>query len=476
MKYTTALLTLLVLCIGCATLDAATPKIETDPAKVDMAKRTKELKSLRFGMFICWSFSTFSGHEWTPGVDDINFFSPSGCDVEQWVKAAKEAGMGYILFLTKHHDGFCLWDTKTTDRKVGKTKFLPGVDVLKELRKACDTHGIKLALYFSEGDWSWDPKNKGIQRPGLPRPEIKKAQLKELLTNYGPIEYIWFDHAVGTGGLNHAETVKWCKQLQPGCFIGFNHGAPGGDICLREMGKPGKLGDIKASKYLKGDAMKFKGYRLAEFTYPILGGNKRGAHWFYSLPENDNKVLSAENIYRDYLGAKKYGNIFSLDAGPDRSGKLRKIDVATLKKVGQYIRGEIKLPVDPRSTPSLTTKQPITASGVWEKNAQYAASKANDGDPKTRWGGESGKPGWLEVDLGKVTKVSQINVFEFAPRVQKFQLLTRNAKTEQWRVVLSGTSLGTNCVKTFKPVMGRYFRLDMTKCSDTPSIYEWQLR
>ena len=81
-----------------------------------------------------------------------------------------------------------------------------------------------------------------------------------------------------------------------------------------------------------------------EFTYPILGGEYRGAHWFFSLPENDNMVIPAEKIYRAYLGAKEFGNIFSLDVGPTRAGVLREIDIATLKKVGQYIRGEIKLP------------------------------------------------------------------------------------------------------------------------------------
>jgi alpha-L-fucosidase len=113
--------------------------------------RVEDLKKLRFGMFICWSFSTFSGKEWTPGVTDINLFAAKDCDTDQWVKTAKEAGMGYILFLTKHHDGFCLWDTKTTDRKVTKAPL--GRDVLAELRKSCDKYGIKLALYFSEGEF-----------------------------------------------------------------------------------------------------------------------------------------------------------------------------------------------------------------------------------------------------------------------------------------------------------------------------------
>ena len=120
---------------------------------VDMTERADELKSLHFGMFICWSFSTFSGKEWTPGVTDVSFFQATGCDTDQWAQTAKDAGMGYILFLTKHHDGFCLWDTNTTDRKVTKSPL--GRDVLAELRKSCDKHGIKLALYFSEGDWTW---------------------------------------------------------------------------------------------------------------------------------------------------------------------------------------------------------------------------------------------------------------------------------------------------------------------------------
>ena len=70
---------------------------------VDMAKRTEELKNLKWGMFICWSFSTFSGKEWTPGVKDISLFAAKDCDTDQWARTAREAGMGYILFLTKHH-------------------------------------------------------------------------------------------------------------------------------------------------------------------------------------------------------------------------------------------------------------------------------------------------------------------------------------------------------------------------------------
>lgn len=286
---------------------------------------------------------SISGYEWTPGVEDVDFFHPTGFDPDQWVRVAKAAGMQYILFLTKHHDGFCLWDTDTTDLKVPNTSALRGRDVLAELKAACDRHGLKLALYFSEGDWSWSGR-KDIHT-SVARPDIKEAQLRELLTNYGPIEFIWFDHAVGTGGMSHADTAALVKSIQPHCFVGYNTGSQeGADIRLGERSRAGPLDEVVPGSIGVGDMVGYDGFLTAEFTYPILEGQAkqrlRGAQWFYSLPENDNIAASAEKIYSDYLDAVKYNNIFSLNVGPDRSGRLREIDVETLRQVGRYIRGE----------------------------------------------------------------------------------------------------------------------------------------
>ncbi len=329
----------------CATTTAA------PPTPKDSQIRAQEIANLRFGMFICWSLSTFSGNEWTRGVSDPAFFRATECDTDQWCQTAKDAGMGYILFLTKHHDGFCLWDTATTDFKVTKSPI--GRDVLSALRQSCDKYGLKLALYFSEGDWTWLPGTlppDGIKPGGAKwgdpvwasstNPEKKKAQLRELLTQYGPIEFLWMDHAQGTGGLNHAETAAWAEQFQPDCFVGFNHGEPAGRIVLRERGTPGPIGDAKTSQYNKEAESNYKGYRVAEFTYPILPEHKGGADWFYSLPQHDTLCLPAEKIYTDYCGAVQYGNIFSLDVGPDYRGCLRDIDVSTLHQVGDMIRAQ----------------------------------------------------------------------------------------------------------------------------------------
>jgi alpha-L-fucosidase len=269
---------------------------------------------------------------------DASYFKAKGYDTVQWCKLAKDAGMGYILFLAKHHDGFCLWDTKTTDKKVTNSPL--GIDVIAQLRKSCDKYGIKLAFYFSEGDWNWPgaADGKGWKAGSSSDPEMKKAELKELVTQYGPIEFFWMDHAVGDGGLNHKETVEFIHQFQPNCFIGFNHGEPAGRLSLREMGKPGPVGDASATKYNKEAEANYKGYLAAEFTYPILPPHEGGAMWFYSLPKHDELCYPAEKLYGDYMGAVKYGNIFSINIGPNYEGKIREIDIKTLTEVGQLIK------------------------------------------------------------------------------------------------------------------------------------------
>lgn len=423
-------------------------------------RRAEEVQKLRWGMFICWSFSTFSGHEWTRNVEDVDFFKATRVDTDQWARTAKEAEMGYILFLAKHHDGFCLWDTKTTDFKVTKAPL--GTDVLAELRKSCDKYGIKLALYFSEADWNWPDATRG--KDGDPKgektnPEMKKAQLKELLTKYGPIEYIWFDRAAGNGGLSHAETFAWCKQLQPECFIGFNHGEPGGeDMRIGEMGNPAPVPEDSP-------------FYLAEFTYPILPPHQGGANWFYSLPKHDNLVRPASKLFRDYQGAVKYGNLFSINIGPDYEGKIRDIDVKTLREVAGYIRGEKEVPR------AISEGKAARASAVWHDEADYDASKATDGSFSTRWGGANGKTtGWLEIDMEEETEIARLLVDEGQyPRTTAYTVEIRTE--DDWRkTIAEGTTIGNDHLITLeKPVKARYFRLTILSAKDTPTITEFQL-
>ena len=345
--------------IGLTILGCANKTNNDYTKKIDDQVRTKQITDLKFGLWIGWGFSTFLGDDWTPDewvttVDkDASYFKATGCDTDQWCETAKDAGMGYIIFVAKQHDGFCMWDTQTTGKKVTNSPL--GIDVLAKLRKSCDKYGIKLALCYNQCDWNWE-WGKGTWREKQfnwkgaydildgktgKDPELKKAQLKELLTNYGPIEYFWFDHAIHDGGLSHKETAAWVNQIQPNCYVGFNSGQSAGQILLRERGTPGPIGYTPAEK--KRMETHDNQYLLVEFVYPIFPKVEGAGGWFYSRPEFDSLCIPAEKIYQDYLGAVKYGNIFSLAAGPNPQGKLRDIDVKTLQKVGRYIRGEEKL-------------------------------------------------------------------------------------------------------------------------------------
>jgi len=360
MKHTQTILIAIFTSIICLACGEKTARIDQNKKYSDQifavhqkivpdSVRAEEISDLKFGMFICWSLSTFSGMEWTRGVGDVSFFNATGCDTDQWCAVARDAGMHYILFLTKHHDGFCLWDTKTTEFKV--TRSPVKTDVLAKLRASCDKYGLKLALYFSEGDWSWirTPLPANGMRPGDPEfgnpiwrsgqdPEMKKAQLRELCTQYGPIEFFWMDHAQGTGGLDHEKTIEWIHRFQPNCFVGFNHGEPAGRLSLRERGSAGKIGDLTSTRYNKEGEASYSGYLVAEFTYPLLPDHEGGADWFYSLPEHEDLCHPASLIFSDYKAAVQYENIFSLNVGPNYEGKIRQIDADTLAKVGRLIR------------------------------------------------------------------------------------------------------------------------------------------
>jgi alpha-L-fucosidase len=429
----------------------------------EMIRRAEELKSLKWGMFVCWSFSTFSGKEWSPGITNVDFFAAKEMDTDQWARTAKEAEMGYILFLTKHVDGFCLWDTRTTDRKVTRAPL--GRDVLAEVRKSCDKYGLKLALYFCEGDLSW-PGAKG-STSGKDA-DKERAQLTELLTRYGPIEFMWVDHAAGLGGLSHQEILEHCRKLQPGCLVGFNHGDQTNCyIRVCECGRPGPVNSA-ANGFNKGGSQH---YLVSEFTYPIQPHRPKGAMWFYSHPDNEDACQPWERLYEHYCGGVKFGNIFSIDVGPDYRGRLRRIDVETLRRVGQEIR-DFPRPLPP----SLATGKPITASSLWQFGEEHVPGKASDGDAVTRWSAnlKETTSGWLEVDLLKEQIVDAALIMEKSfPRTEAFAIEVK--KGDRWKKIVEGTTLGSEKRITFKPVKARYVRLNLIKTKGTPSIEEFQL-
>ena len=206
-------------------------------------------QDMRFGMFIHWGPVSLTGREigWSRGdqtpieVYDALYkkFNPVKFNADEWVGVAKAAGMKYIVLTTKHHDGFCLWDTKFTDHNIMNTPFKR--DVVKELSAACKKQGIKFGAYYSVCDWH-HPDFPLTSPGGTVRRKKSNLdayqqyllnQIKELITNYGPLVTIWNDVPQEFSGRG-AATIKMVRGLQPDILINDRTG-DGGDYSTPEQ-------------------------------------------------------------------------------------------------------------------------------------------------------------------------------------------------------------------------------------------------
>ena len=221
----------------------------------------------RFGMFIHWGlYSMPARHEWVRHNEKIDnetyqvyfdLFNPDLFDPKQWAKAAREAGMKYFVITTKHHEGFCLWDTKYTDYKAPNTP--AGRDLLREVVDAFRAEGLRVGFYYSLIDWHhpdftidqihplWDKVdhdefNKG--RDMHRYAEYMRNQVTELLTNYGKIDVLWFDFSYPSRGKGRDDwesekMIRLVRSLQPDIIVDNRLDLPGsGDIVTPEQFTP----------------------------------------------------------------------------------------------------------------------------------------------------------------------------------------------------------------------------------------------
>ncbi len=173
------------------------------PNEQQRAWQQRELTAfLHFGM------NTFTDREWGDGKESPELFNPDSLDTDQWVSALKDAGFKMVILTAKHHDGFCLWPTATTDHSVASSPWRGGKgDVVADLRKSCDKYGMKLGIYLSP----WD-RNASCYGDSPRYNDMFVAQLTELLTNYGKIDEVWFDGACGEGPNGKKQEYDWLRN------------------------------------------------------------------------------------------------------------------------------------------------------------------------------------------------------------------------------------------------------------------------
>ena len=209
----------------------------------------KHWQEMRFGMFIHWGPVSLTQREigWSRGAETpievydnlYKKFNPTKFDADQWVAAAKSAGMKYIVLTTKHHDGFCLWDTKYTDYNIMHSPFKR--DVVKELSDACKRQGVAFGTYYSVCDWHHP--DFPLTSPGGTKQREKSdldaynryllGQIEELITKYGPLVTIWNDVPQMFHGRG-VKTIKLARTLQPSILMN-NRTGDGGDYDTPEQ-------------------------------------------------------------------------------------------------------------------------------------------------------------------------------------------------------------------------------------------------
>jgi alpha-L-fucosidase len=295
---------------------------KADPAAV------ARWQSLRFGMFIHWGPVSLTGHEigWSRGTqtpievyDNLyKQFNPTNFSADEWVSLARAAGMKYIVLTTKHHDGFCLWDTKLTDYNIMHTPFHR--DVVKELSDACKKQGIEFGAYYSTCDWHHpdfpltSPGGK-VRREKSDLDAYQRyllGQISELITNYGPLLTIWNDVPQEFKGRG-AATIRLVRRLQPDILIN-NRTGDGGDYDTPEQ----RIG-------------KFQLDRPWESCMTVSAHNA----WAWG-GEQDGVKSAAACLNMLILGAGGDGNIL-LNVGPRPDGAIDPAQANLLKEIGAWL-------------------------------------------------------------------------------------------------------------------------------------------
>src|SRR3954463_15056799 len=326
------------------------------PTPENLAAR-KWFDSARFGMFIHWGASSVLGAaEWVMNNRNItvpnysrllHIFNPIDFDAQKWVSTAKNAGMKYITFITRHHDGFSNWDTKASEWKISNTAW--NRDALKELADECHRQGIKLFCYYSLLDWYRSDYQYETGKTGKGTGRIKKsdwdsyirfmkAQLTELLTNYGEIAGIWFDghwdQTAPEGVHDRTSRIDWkyeeiyslIHKLQPKCLIGNNHHMTpfdGEDFQMFE-------------KDLPGQNRSGLSFQKASESMPVETCETMNDSWGFNITDRNYK--SSKQLIQYIVNAAGRNANFLLNIGPMPNGVVQPEFTDTLKKVGDWMQ------------------------------------------------------------------------------------------------------------------------------------------
>lgn len=442
-----------------------------------------------YGMFIHFGINTFNQIEWSDGKLPVSSYNPDQLDPDSWVKTAKEAGFKYVILVTKHHDGFCLWDSKYTEYDVASSPVKR--DVVAEVAKACKKYGIELGLYYSL--WDQHEKSHDLKDP-QPYVDYMKNQLTELLTNYGNICEIWFDGAWAKkdDAWHVPEVYAHIKKLQPNCLVTVNH-------TISVDGKPGTIQQPVDQK--AGDKVRFwpvdfrtKDPNLARWDDPKIFSQPDGKtylifehtlclsnRWNWFQKKENLPARDLDELEELFYWTTANNNIMILNVPPDEHGQIREHEKNRIFELADRlgIRGGGKFPAGPTN---LSFNLPVKATNS-SNDKKFDISKINDLSLETYWtAGE--KAATIEMDLVNAKKLNRITIFEHPESIDLedgFSTLKQYHIDQfsielmidgKWKTVYMGDEVGScKIIKLPEIYNASKLRLNILHSKEIPSIY-----
>lgn len=447
------------------------------------SQRQLKFLDMEYYNFIHFGINTFYKREWGDGKEDISRFNPKELDTDQWCRVLQSTGSKGIIITAKHHDGFCLFDTRHTDHNVMNTPF--GKDIVRMLSESCRKYDMKLGIYLSP--WDRHEPTYGTDAYN----DFFVAQLRELATNYGEIFTFWFDGACGEGPNGKKQVYDWqryydvIRERQPNAVISICGpdvrwiGNEAGKCRKSEWSVIPETKDANSKVMENSQKTEAEAKKLASVTETDsdLGSRKVVAEfenlvfkpaeadvsvnlgWFYtSNPfKRASKMRKPEELAEIYFNSVGGNASLLLNVPPDRKGLINEKNVLQLSKFTELIRA-----------PFLCEERIFASSLISEGHKLAPEALFQQGEGYMLEDGEKGVHLHFEtaIDINAITLRESL---AYSQRVESFDIYA--SKGRGFSKVYSGTVIGSKKIVLFKkPVKAIELLIVPTKSRGNPVL------
>ena len=452
-------------------------------ANIIPSARQLRWQKLELTAFFHFGVNTFTNREWGTGKEDPKIFNPKNLNANQWVQVAKDAGFKQVILTAKHHDGFCLWPTKTTEHSVKNSPWKNGKgDVVREVAVACKKQNMGFGVYLSP--WDRNSSFYGTDEYN----DFFVKQLTELLTNYGRIDEVWFDGANGEGPNGKKQVYdfnRWyqlIRKLQPAAviaimgpdvrWVGTETGygretewsvVPTDNLNAEDISSNSQQGvAFKPQGDMTGDDLGSRSKIINAkglVWYPAETDVSIRPGWFYH-PEENTKVKSPEKLLDIYFHSVGRNSVLLMNIPPDKDGLINEADMKILKE-WKKLRTDI-------------FKNNLAKDAVVSSANGMNVKAILDGDYSTYWTTkEKDTTAVIELKLKGTKTFNVLSLQEninIGQRIEQFEMDYWNG--DAWQKAAEGTTVGYKRLIQFDPITTEKVRLKILSARLNPTIAE----